>query len=393
MNTLQFSANQTQTQPQAYENVVIVVNNEPVNIKVKIEPPELVDNAISPIDQSSEKKESKKRKREPKAPLPAKETPTIQNARQTKHLNYCVAELKEFLKANQLKVSGNKKELHDRLFGHLLLTGKLIRAQAVFRGWLVRSVYRLFNKYQTMVADCVNDQDFYSFEPLNEINKFQLICVKEQKGNGDSDGPVYGFDISSIYQYKKKLEIGTNLTNPYNRNEFPPSFFAELSKIACSAKMGFLPTVLDIEPDMETNGLSFEKKVELKALALFQHINALGNYSDASWFLQLSRRRVIDMIQELYDIWRHRLNINEATKRSICPPHGNPFGSLIHVNIRAMSDTELKNLVLEVFENFVYRGVDRDAQCLGAFYILGALTIVSSVAADASPWLYQSFVY
>jgi hypothetical protein len=391
MNSLPFPANQPQ--PQAYENVVIVVNNEPVNIKVKVEQttPEFVDNAIVPIDQSSEKKESKKRKREPKVPLPAKETPTIQNARQTKHLNYCVAELKEFLKANQLKVSGNKQELHDRLFGYLLLTGKITRAQAVFRGWLVRSVYSLFDKYQKMVADCVNDQDFYSFEPLNEINKFQLICMKEQKENGD--GPVYGFDISSIYQYKKKLGLGTELTNPYNRNTFPPSFFAELSKIACSAKMGLLPTVLDIEPDVDVNGLSFEKKVDLRALALFQHINSLGNYSDASWFLQLARRRIIQMIQELYDIWRHRLNISESTKRSICPPHGNPFGSLISVSIREMTDKELQNLVLGIFENFVYRGVDRDAQCLGAFYVLGALTIVSSVAAEAAPWLYQSFVY
>jgi hypothetical protein len=382
MNTLPFPANQ----------VVVVVDNEPVNLKIKIEPTELVDNSITSPEQQ-EKKVSRKRKRDHKEPTPAKEIPTIYNARQTQHLNYCVAELKEYLKAYQQKVSGTKKELHERLFGYLLLTGKVISIQAVFRGWLVRSVYKLFDKYQTMVADCVNDQDFYSFEPLKEINKFQLICMKEPKEDGNGDGPVYGFDISSIYQYKKKLGPGTELTNPYNRNAFPQSFFAELSKIACSAKRGFLPTVLDIEPDVDINGLSFEKKVDLRALALFQHINSLGNYSDASWFLQLSRRRVIQMIQELYDIWRHRLNISEQTKRSICPPHGNPFGSLISVNIREMNDKELQNIVLGMFENFVYRGVDKDAQCLGGFYVLGALTLVSSVAAEAAPWLYQSFVY
>jgi hypothetical protein len=183
------------------------------------------------------------------------------------------------------------------------------------------------------------------------------------------------------------------LLNPYTRNKFPSSFFTELSKIVSASKKGFISTIIDNVPDDSVENLPFEKKVELRALSVFQHINSLGNYSDASWFMTLSRRRIIKMIQELYDIWNFRLNISQEVKRNIYPPYGNPFGNSMDVNIGNMTDCELKNFVLEIIENFVLKGVNRDAQCLGTFYVLGSLTLVNTIAADSSPWLFQSFVY
>jgi hypothetical protein len=315
-----------------------------------------------------------------------KEIPTIYNIDKTKDINYSVAELKQFLRSNNLLLSGTKQILHDRLFSWLNLSIKSIKIQSIYRGYFVRSLYRSFNRYQEMIKDCVNDQDFCSFEPLTDVDKFQIICVK------DSDGHVYGFDIQSIYQYKTKLEVGVELVNPYTRNKFPASFFTELSKIIYGSRQGLISTIIDNDLDESVEGLSFEKKVELRALSVFQHINSLGNYSDTSWFMTLSRRRIIRMIQELYDIWNFRLNISQEVKRTIYP-YGNPFGNSMDVHIGNMTDCELKNFVLEIIENFVLKGVDRDAQSLGAFYVLGSLTMVSTIAADASPWLFQSFVY
>lgn len=316
-----------------------------------------------------------------------KDIPTIQNSNITKLCNYSVAELKQFLRAHDLHVSGAKQVLHDRLFLWLSTSKHAIKIQSVFRGHLVRSVYQRFRKYQEMVKDCVNEQDFCSFEPLADIDKFQIICVK------DPDGPVYGFDIGSVCEYKRKLEYGVELTNPYTRNKFPSSFFSDLTRIVYASRNKIISTVVDIQPDVDVDALSFEKKVELRALSLFQHMNSLGNYSDASWYLDLSRRRVIRMIQELYDIWRFRLNIQQETKRNICPPTGNPFGGAMDVRIMDMTDRELQNFVLGILENFVYNGVDRESQHLGSFYVLGALSLVSATAAEACPWLFHSFVY
>jgi hypothetical protein len=313
--------------------------------------------------------------------------PTIKNIMITKNCNYSVLDLKKYLKQYGLAVSGTKQILHDRLFKWLMCLKSIVKIQSVYRGYFVRSVHLLFVKYSNMIKECVNDQDFYSFEELNTIDKYQLICLK------DLDGHVYGFNISSIYQYKQKIDIGTDLTNPYTRNKVSTNFITELSKIVYSSNHNIVSTVIDLEKDPNELQLTFEKRVELRAVSLFQKINSLGNYSDVSWFMNLSRRRIIRMVQELFDIWNFRLNINVETKRSICPPIGDPFGTSMDINILLMSIDELRNLVLSIFENFVFKGIDRDSQCLGSFYVLGSLTLVSSIAADSSPWLFQSFIY
>jgi hypothetical protein len=49
--------------------------------------------------------------------------------------------------------------------------------------------------------------------------------------------------------------------------------------------------------------------------------------------------------------------------------------------------------VLEVLEKLVNNGVDTDSKTLGAYYVLGALTLVNEDAAASLPWLYQSLNY
>lgn len=44
-------------------------------------------------------------------------------------------------------------------------------------------------------------------------------------------------------------------------------------------------------------------------------------------------------------------------------------------------------------EKFVNSGIDKDSKTLGAYYVLGALTLVSTEASTSLPWLYQSVNY
>jgi hypothetical protein len=53
----------------------------------------------------------------------------------------------------------------------------------------------------------------------------------------------------------------------------------------------------------------------------------------------------------------------------------------------------IKNVLLDIMERFVNNGIDRDSKSLGAYYILGALTLVNIEAATALPWLFQSFYH
>lgn len=52
---------------------------------------------------------------------------------------------------------------------------------------------------------------------------------------------------------------------------------------------------------------------------------------------------------------------------------------------------ELRILVLRVIYRFIASGETHDDRTLGTYYVLGALTVASKHAAEAMPWLYQSF--
>jgi hypothetical protein len=185
--------------------------------------------------------------------------------------------------------------------------------------------------------------------------------------------------------------INKQITNPYNRKTIPEFVYNNIKKIVNLSKI--LGINVDLIIDQSLN-LSDDKTIELRALALFQNINALGNYSDPVWFLSLERKGLIKLVRELVDIWSYRVQISDDIKRKICPPQGDPFRMLNVSNI--FSETQINNirkLVLELLEKFVNSGVDNDSKSLGAYYVLGALTLVSSSAAETIPWLFQSFAY
>jgi hypothetical protein len=96
-------------------------------------------------------------------------------------------------------------------------------------------------------------------------------------------------------------------------------------------------------------------------------------------------------VRELNDIWNYRAQLSPEVKRNICPPNGDPFRNLcipyIHTEINMCN---VRKVILEVLEKFVNSGIDNDSKSLGAYYVLGALTLVNDEAAMSLPWLFQS---
>jgi hypothetical protein len=235
---------------------------------------------------------------------------------------------------------------------------------------------------------CTNSDDFVTMEPLNEINGLQFFSYK------DVDNFIYGFDYASIYGClaNEKNENNSNFKNPYNRNTISDSIIKNIIRIEKLSKL--LKINIKINFEDEAPIISNEKAIELRALSLFQNINALGNYSDSQWFLSLNRNQLVKLMRELSDIWNYRAQIENQVKRNICPPSGDPFRNLsINYISTEQNMTNIRKVILEVLEKFVNIGIDKDSKALGACYVLGALTIVNENAATSLPWLFQSFAY
>lgn len=308
--------------------------------------------------------------------------PTIKTYNELFYFNYNISQLKIFTKHYKLKISGNKQELISRLFTYLYFSSYIIKIQKVFRKFLVTKYKNLHGPAHIERKLCTNNSDFITLEPIEEICFHQFFSFK------DIDGFIYGFDINSLHN----LFLKTEYKNPYNRNEIPSYVLKNIKKIIKISKILNININLIIEDD--TQNLSNEKNIELRALSLFQNIDALGNYSNPNWFLSLSRNNLVKFIRELADIWNYRAQLQNQIKRNICPPYGNPFVYLNFIYIHTEENLwNVKKVILEVIEKLVNSGVDRDSKSLGAFYVLGTLTLVNNDAATCLPWLFHSFCH
>jgi hypothetical protein len=310
--------------------------------------------------------------------------PTIKTYNELVYNNYNVTQLKSFAKHYKLKISGNKQELLSRIYSYLYFSSYIIKIQKIFRSILVKKYKLLHGPASFNRKLCTNTDDFISMDPIEEINFHQFISYK------DIDGFIYGFDITSLYNLF--LKSGEDIKNPYNRNLIPDKVYKDIRSLIRISRILNIHINLNFEDDIKK--VSNEKAIELRALTLFQTIDSLGNYSNANWFLSLNRNQLIKFIRELIDIWNYRAQLSNETKRNICPPVGDPFRNLSIQYIHSEQNLwNIKKVLIEIMEKLVNSGIDKDNKALGAYYVLGALTLVNTEAATSLPWLFQSVNY
>ena len=302
--------------------------------------------------------------------------PTIQNYTILAKYNYNVQQLKQFAKHYKLKVGGNKTELIKRIFIHLFLSSYIIKIQKIFRGLLQRKYNKYHGEGFFKRKMCTNETDFITMEEITQIPYYNFFSYK------DTDGFVYGFELSSLYNLilKNGNQNNKSITNPYNRNKISFEITNKIKSIIRLSNILKLPIQLIYSPSF--------------CLSLFQKIDELGNYSDPKWFLSLNRHQIIKFIRELIDIWTYRAQLSDEVKSNILPPHGNfLMNTHLHFLQTEPNLIVLKKSILRSIEKLVTSGIDRDSKALGAYYILGALTMVNHETAMALPWLYQSVCY
>jgi hypothetical protein len=296
--------------------------------------------------------------------------------------DYNVKYLKLLCKYYKLKISGNKNELTKRIYNFLLNSYYAVLIQKNIRRFFVKQYFYLHGEALFKRQLCVNSTDFYSLDDLSDIPFNQFYSFK------DNDNFIYGFDICSIFNLWQINKEQTK--NPYNRNLLPKNTISNLKKIKRYSRILKIP--FNIELDTEDYFLNMDPETRLNSdfVSLFAKIDELGYYTDSSWLTSLSRNNLIYFYRHLYDIWDYRLQLTNDIKRRICPLTLTPF---INHNIHYLhikSDYEIKKAIYDFIKNLISNGIEQSDRWLGASYVLSALTLVSSDAANALPWLYES---
>jgi len=301
-------------------------------------------------------------------------------------LNFNVSQLKEILKHYEQKKTGNKQQLIFICYNYLKYSYYSIKIQKTFRSKLVKQYIKLKGPGFNNCDKCVNETDFLLLQSIKKINYNQFFSFKE-------NGFIYGFDICSFYNLLKEspLTINNSLPkNPYNRSEITPETINNFYHLITISKILKIKTNVLIKNDIDD--MSEKVKLKLRTTKVFQDIDRFGHVSNTNWFLSLNRLRSLSYLKELADVWNYRLQLSNGLKREICHPTGNPFSSIHNFSsLHAKSIIYIKNKVLDVISNIIYKGINENSKALGAYYVLGVFTIVNQNAAITLPWLTETF--
>ena len=294
--------------------------------------------------------------------------------------NYTVPHLKNICKHFKLKMGGNKPELIGRIHDYLSNSFSAVIIQKNVKQYFVKKYLQYAGPALKNRIICKNDTDFFTLERITEIPISNFFSFKENNN-------VWGFNIVSIYNLFAK-NLSKNVLNPYTRENISKDIFIDVKNFIKYTKL--LGNNVNIIINNNDTELSSKKRNEIKCLELFQIINELGNYSDYSWFINLSRSALIRFIREIIDIWEYRAELSINAKCQICSPNGNPFRYCDVRHLHTINYIQLQKNALTIINQLITKGVSQEHCNLGASYVLCALTLVNEAAANALPWLYQS---
>lgn len=294
--------------------------------------------------------------------------------------NYNLQQIKQLCKSYHIPVTGTKPKLISQLYYYLYLSSKIIVIQSYFRKFIQKRINHLHGPGYLNRSICTNDTDFSTLDSLEDIPNHQFISYK------DTDGFIYGFDISSIYSLCNNCNQGEKCKNPYNRNIMPSSIFANVNIIKRLYSIFNKNVILEVSQPSK----ALCNDVNMRSVTLFHEIDNLGHYTSSSWFSILTKHQLEYFIYELMDIWVYRSQITNELRCQICPPHGKPF-QRFSKNI--FNNRNIKNIqlhILHIMELIINTGISQEMKYLGSSFVLCALTTVSNDAAIALPWFYQS---
>lgn len=236
---------------------------------------------------------------------------------------------------------------------------KIIQIQSCFRGYHTRLTLK-FRGIASIKRDlCNNEEDFYSYEPLQEIPMVYFYSYKD-------DNHYWGFDIRSLV---KLIEM--KYGNPYTTEPFPPRVITRLECLL--NKLKYHNVSLGIVDTQKTDRKTMIKQ---KVVDLFSQIECSGYSCDIQWFLNLNNFKLKRMYRELEDIWNYRAQLPNQVKRSIIQPDGRLFTMPVSDYCNIQNKLELQEILINSLSK-ILNARSQDDMKLGFMYILISLSIVS----------------
>jgi len=324
---------------------------------------------------------------EPLVPIPPKKKkkeemimPTKDNYSILLSYNYTIKQLKEIAVHYKIKISSTlvKADIVVKIYNYFKHYDNAVVIQRAWRLYLWKQYNKLRGPARFNRRLCVNETDFFTMDDLKEIPYNQFFSFQ------DTDQMIYGFDMLSIYTLFHKGD-DPKTANPYNRNVLTKTIKKNVLKLLWFSRL--------FNEDINVNLHAAAPEVQSlpnRAIAFFHELDILGNYTNVEWFLSLNHMAVVRFIAELNDIWTYRANLSETVKREICPNHRDLFRVMYMLDIRMVSLPVAQDMALTIMEMLIRDGINRDSRCLGANFILCALTLVNHDAAAALPWLFHS---
>jgi hypothetical protein len=335
--------------------------------------------------------------------------------------DYKLVELKQIAKQNKLRISGSKSTMIDRIHEYFTKGIMSSKIQSIFRGYIVRKSFKMRGEGFMNRKLCVNHNDFYSLEPLDEIPFEYFFTFKS-----NDDKFNFGCNIVSLLHLVKNK---SSVKNPYNRETLKIEIIHSIIQTYSLIKLIFgtpidapdinINSIIAIHNNINNNILIREsirrpnnntfinneiimertnklntmraKPMNIRIQELFMEIDQLGNYTNYHWFADLERRDYLRLYRILHDIWSFRGHLSREMKYKICILE-DPFHEVARERayLHDASVMVIKEICLKIFENMVYCGIDDEYRKIGTLHALSALTIVSENARNSMPWLYES---
>jgi hypothetical protein len=312
-------------------------------------------------------------------------------------------ELKPILKGLGLKISGNKSKLVERLQTYKIQATRVIDIQRAFRGYMARLWIRLKKGNQ---KPCVNEADFYTMEPIDEIPFYYYIHYTEDKSQTN-----YTFNIMSLCTMISK---SGKFENPYTRENMKPTCGSKLAKIIrltmilfpdneiiSELKEVYVGDKIQVQSGRQSVRVTNETRqnvrpiqepisIDRRITELFIAIDTLGHYTQKEWFLQLSNTQVCTLVMRINALWA---TTTSDVRRDISP-NVSPF-SVQNTGVTRMSlDRTLDEnrlIAVKVGESLIYNGINNEYKIMGVMFFLTGLTTVSYAARLQMPWLYDNY--
>lgn len=119
--------------------------------------------------------------------------------------------LRWMIKRDGIALHLNKTKIQEAIHKNNIRMNAVLSIQRFVRGFLAKQFWQKFKRGNN-IRSCVNHTDFYTLEPLEEMDVHEIFFCK-------SGEHTYGFNINSllIYYGKSRSVNNNQLLNPYNR--------------------------------------------------------------------------------------------------------------------------------------------------------------------------------